>query len=109
MWRRLHKAPEVQERIKAFRATAPNTVDQHQAFFAYGMALQKELEKSKFSAWPPGSAQIEALLHKLENGNAVESDVAEFRRLAGEVLRPAYPLRRVDEAKHGGPCPQKRT
>lgn len=48
------------------------------------MALQKELEKSKFSAWPPGSAQIEALLHKLENGNAVESDVAEFRRLAGE-------------------------
>ena len=27
MWRRLHKAPEVQERIKAFRATAPNTVD----------------------------------------------------------------------------------
>ena len=73
------------------------------------MALQKELEKSKFSAWPPGSAQIEALLHKLENGNAVESDVGEFRRLAGEVLRPAYPLRRVDEAKHGDPCPQKRT
>lgn len=83
----IHKAPEVQECIKAFRATAPNTVEQHQAFFAYGMALQKELEKSKFSAWPPGSAQIEALLHKLENGNANESDVAEFRRVAGEVLR----------------------
>jgi len=49
------------------------------------MALQKELEKSKFSAWPPGSAQIEALLHELEN--AAESDVAEFRRLAWEVLR----------------------
>jgi len=72
MWRKLHKAPEVQKRIEAFRATAPNTLEQQQAFFAYGMALQKELEKSRFTAWPPGSAQIE----KLEKGDPSASEIA---------------------------------
>ena len=87
MWRRLHKAPEVQERMKALRATAPQTQEQYNAFFEYGMALQKEVEKSRFSAWPPGSAQIEPLLQKIETGTAIANEVEEFRRLAEEVLR----------------------
>ena len=46
-----------------------------------------ELEKSRFYAWPPGSAQIEPLLQKIETGTAIASEVEEFRRLAEEVLR----------------------
>ena len=87
MWRRLHKAPEVQERINALRAAAPRTQEQYNAFLEYTMALQTELEKSRFSAWPPGSAQIEPLLYKLENGNPNPSEIEEFRRLAEEVMR----------------------
>lgn len=55
-WRRMHSAREVQKCIEACRAAAPNTVEQQQAFFAYGMALQKELEKSGFSVSPPEAA-----------------------------------------------------
>ena len=80
-WRRMHKAPEVQKCIEAFRANAPNTVEHQQAFFAYGMASQKELEKSRFSAWPPGSAQIGAMPQKMETGIATTSEIEEFRRL----------------------------
>ena len=87
MWRRLHKAPEVQERIDALRAAAPRTQEQYNAFLKYTMALQKELEKSRFSASPPGSAQIEPLLCKLENGNLNPSEIEEFRRFAEEVMR----------------------
>jgi hypothetical protein len=87
MGRRLHKAPEVQERLKALSATEPQTQEQYNAFFEYTMALQKEVEKSRFSAWPPGSAQIEPLLQKIETGSAIANEVEEFRRLAAEVLR----------------------
>ena len=87
MWRRLHKSPEVQERIKALRATAPQTQEQYSAFFEYGMALEKEAEKSRFYAWPPGSAQIAPLLQKVETGAAIADEVEEFRGLAGEVMR----------------------
>ena len=102
MWRRLHKAPEVQERFKSLRATAPQTQEQYNAFFEYGMALQKEAEKSRFYAWPPGSAQIEPLLYKVENGNANPSEIEELRRLAEEVLRhprcgPAF-RKRIESA-----------
>jgi len=92
-WRRMHKVPEVRGRLKALSVTAPHTVEQYNAFVEYAMALQKELEKSRFSAWPPGSAQIEAMLQKLEKGNPTASENEEFRRLAGEVLqnrKPSY-------------------
>ena len=91
MWRRMHKAPEVQKRLEALSATTPYTLEQHNAFVEYGMALQKELEKSKWNAWPPKSAQIEAMLQKLEKGNATASEIEEFRQLAGEVLRNWQP------------------
>jgi len=104
MWRRMHKAPEVQKRLEALSAATPNTLEQRKAFVEYAMALQKELEKSKWNAWPPKSAQIEAMLQKLEKGNATASEIEEFRQLAGEVLRnwqPRYSLgfkKRIESA-----------
>jgi hypothetical protein len=74
-WRRMHSAREVQKCIEACRAAAPNTVEQQQAFFAYGMALQKELEKSGFSVSPPEAAQnIGALLQEMVTGTATTSE-----------------------------------
>lgn len=85
--RRTEKAPEVQKRFRALSAIAPNTLEYRKAYAEYGMAFMKELEKSRFYAWPPGSAQIEPLLRKIEAGTAIANEVEEFRRLAGEVLR----------------------
>ena len=87
--RRMHKAPEVQQRIKAISA-----------FVYYTPALQNKLAKStlmEVDALPPGTiqiVQIHAMLRKIETGNATASEIEEFRRLAGEVLRnwrPQYP------------------
>jgi hypothetical protein len=89
----LHQAPEVQKRVEAFSAATPDTLEQRKAFVEYFMAMQKELEQSKWSAWPPKSAQIEAMLQKLEKGNATASEIEEFRQLAGEVLRNWQPAR----------------
>jgi hypothetical protein len=61
MWRRMHKAPEVQK-LEALFAASLNSLEQGKAFVEYAMALQKEAEESKWSAWPPKSAQIEAML-----------------------------------------------
>ena len=47
-WRKVQKAPGVQERAKAFSATAPNTLERDKAFCEYFKALQNELAKSKF-------------------------------------------------------------
>jgi len=85
-WRRTQEAPEVQERLKALSATAPHTLEQYNAFAEYAMALGNELEKSRFSAWPPGTA-IGALLQKLEEGMATASEIEQFRRFAGQVLQ----------------------
>lgn len=104
MWRRMHKAPEVQKRLEALSAATPNTLEQREAFVEYSMALVKELEKSKWYAWPPKSPQIEAMLQKLEKGNATVSEIEEFRQLAGELLRnwqPRYSLgfkKRIESA-----------
>jgi hypothetical protein len=112
MLRRAAKAPEVQERIKALSATAPNTQQRFQAHFEYLMAVGNELAKSKFvkfdglspevraaleaarAAQPPPPpeataqpAPLVALLGKVENGNATAIEIEEFRRLAAEVMR----------------------
>ena len=64
------------------------------------MACGNELAKPKwvkFDPLPPEAIRmmrIEARLCKLENGNATASEIEEFRRLAGEILRnwqPQYP------------------
>ena len=57
MWHRMQKAPEVQKRLEALSAATPNTLEQRKAFVEYAMALQKELEKSKWHAWPPKTPQ----------------------------------------------------
>ena len=100
MLRRAAKAPEVQERIKALRATAPNTQQRFQAHFEYLMALGNELLRSKFVKYGkspevravleavrvahPNALQLEPLLQKIENGTAIASEIEEFRRLAEE-------------------------
>ena len=98
--RRMHKAPEVQQRIKGISAAAPHLQEQVDAFVHYTTALQNKLAKSplmEVDALPPGTiqiVQIHAMLRKIETGNATASDIEEFRRLAGEVLRnwrPLYP------------------
>ena len=86
-FRRVEKVPQVQERAKAFKGTAPNTPEHLKAYFEYITAVEKELEKSRFYAWPPGSVQIEPLLRKIETGTATASEIEEYRRLAGEVTR----------------------
>jgi hypothetical protein len=104
MWRRWHKAPEVQKCVEALRAATPKTEEQRKAFADYAMALFEESAKSKWSAWPPKSAQIEVMLQKLEKGNATAGEFEEFRQLAGEVLRnwqPRYSLgfkKRIESA-----------
>ena len=88
-WRRMHKAPEVQQRIKAISAAAPHIQEQFEAFVSYTMTLQNKLPRSKLievDALPPGTiqiVQIHAMLWKIETGNATASDIEEFRRLAG--------------------------
>jgi len=102
--RRMHNEPEVQKSLEALSAATPHTLEQREAFVEYSMAVQKELEKSKWSAWPPKTAQIEAMLQKFEKGNATASEIEEFRQLAGEVLRnwrPRFSLgfkKRVESA-----------
>ena len=89
--RRMHNEPEVQKCLEAFSAATPNTLEQRKAFVEYFMAGQKVLEKLECNAWPPKTAQIEAMLQKLKNGNATASEIEEFRQLAGEVLRNWQP------------------
>jgi hypothetical protein len=102
----MHKAPEVQKRLEAFSAATPNTLEQRKAFVEYAMAMQTELEKSNCNAWPPKSAQIEAMLQKLEKGNATVTEIEEFRQLAGEVLQNWQPRyspgfkKRIESALH---------
>jgi len=87
MWRKIHKTPEVQKRIEALSTATPSTLEQEKAFVEYSMALVKEMEKSKWYAWPPNSGQIDMILHKIEKGDATASEIEEFRQLAGELLR----------------------
>ena len=64
-WRRMHKAPEVQQRIKAISAAAPHIQEQFEAFVSYTMTLQNKLARSKLievDALPPGTIQIVQLL-----------------------------------------------
>jgi hypothetical protein len=92
---RIQKAPEVQERLKALSAATPDTLEQRKAFFDCTNALHKELSKTNGlllkSAWPREAPEIEGMLQKLEKGNATASQIEEFRRLAGEVLRNWQP------------------
>ena len=101
VWRKAQKAPEVQERLKAFMAATAD--EQFYAHLEYCLDSGNELAKSKwvkFDAWPTEVAQmvrIQARLAKVENGHATASEIEEFRRLAGEVLRnwnPQYPPER---------------
>ena len=73
-WLRRHKVPEVEQRIEAISAAAPP---------ARSTLMDVD-------ALPPGTiqiVQIHAMLQKIETGNATASEIEEFRRLAGEVLR----------------------
>jgi signal transduction histidine kinase len=100
-WRRMHSAREVQKCIEAIRATAPDTVEHQQAFLAYGMALQRELEKSGFSVSPPGAAQnIAALLQKFETGTATTSETG--TPLALELSENDLGDCLVEQFKRGG-------
>jgi hypothetical protein len=58
--------PQVQERVKALSAIAPNAPEYLKAYFEYITAVQKELEKWRFYVWPAGSTQISPLLQKIE-------------------------------------------
>ena len=108
MLRRAAKAPEVQERIKALRATAPNAQQRFQARTEYLMALGNELLRSKFVKYGkspevravleavrvghPDALSLEALLEDVENGTATAWEIEEFRRIAEDVMRrPQYP------------------
>jgi len=97
MMRRAAKAPEVQDRIKALQAAVPD--DRFYAHLEYGVAVHKELAKSKWvKAGPVPPAihlmRIEGLVHRFEHSNAIAGEVENFRRWAGEVLgnwNPQYP------------------
>ena len=62
MLRRAAKSPEVQERIRALSATAPNTPQRFQAHFEYLMAVGTELAKSKFAKFDGLSPEVRAAL-----------------------------------------------
>ena len=89
--RRAAKAPEVQERMKAFLAAASG--EQSYALFEYRMALGNEVAKSKWVNYDPPPPEVmqemrfKFLLLKVENGHATAGDIEEFRRSAEEVLR----------------------
>jgi hypothetical protein len=51
MWRRRHKAPEVQKCVEALKATTPHSEEQRKAFAEYIVALVKEGEKPS-RLWP---------------------------------------------------------
>jgi len=83
------KAPEVQERIKALQAAAPE--ERFYAHLECLVAVHKELSKSKrvkASPLPPAIhfMRIEGLVHRFEHGNAIAGEVESFRQWAGEVL-----------------------
>jgi len=113
--RRAHKAPEVQERIKALQAAAPE--ERFYAYFQYMTAVGNEMAKSKGAKFDPPSPEVMQwmrfeglllpklemlLLPKLENGNATESDIEEFRRLAEEVMQ--HPQCPPESKKRIGDC-----
>jgi signal transduction histidine kinase len=100
-WRRMHQAREVEKCLEALDATALNTAERQQAYFAYDMALQKELEKSGFSVSPPGAAQnIAALLQKFETGTATTSETG--TPLALELSENDVGDCLVEQFKRGG-------
>lgn len=98
-WHKAHKAPEIHERMRAFRAAAPNTQERLYAHFDYQMAVLNELAKSKWvkvDAPPPEVTEPELrniwpLLHKIETGTATENDIEEFQPLAREILQNWQP------------------
>ena len=118
MMRRAAKAPEVQERMKAFQAATPGGERFYAGLDAL-VAMGNEAAKSKwvqFKAPRPETMQWMRfeflLLSKLENGTATASDIEEFRRMAEEVIqRPQCPpeyKQRIEAAlasvsRSGGP------
>jgi len=98
--RRASKAPEVQERMKALQATAPE--ERFYAHFECLVAMGNEAGKQKGVKFIGPSPEVMEfmrfqglllpklemrLLPTLESGNATASEIEEFRRLAEEVMQ----------------------
>jgi hypothetical protein len=103
MIRRAAKAPEVQERLKALGAAAPE--ERFYAYFEAMTAVGNEMAKSNrvnFRGPTPETMQWMRseflLLPKLENGHATASEIEECRRLVEDPQCPPERKQRIEAA-----------